>query len=81
MTSREFNQDSGRAKSAAADGPVVITDRGRPAYVLLTYSDYEKLVGGTVTMIDLLALPEGVEDVELELPDRKTDYGRAMDFD
>jgi hypothetical protein len=30
VTSREFNQDTGRAKRAAQDGPVYITDRGHP---------------------------------------------------
>lgn len=40
MTSREFNQHTGRAKAAADRGPVIITDRGKPAYVLSTYQDY-----------------------------------------
>lgn len=30
MTSREFNQDTSRAKRAAESGPVFITDRGPP---------------------------------------------------
>ena len=30
LTSREFNQDTGRAKTAARHGPVFITDRGKP---------------------------------------------------
>ena len=34
VSSREFNQDTGRAKIAARSGPVFITDRGRPAHVL-----------------------------------------------
>ena len=33
-TSREFNQDAGGAKRAAEEGPVYITDRGRPAHSL-----------------------------------------------
>ena len=36
LSSREFNQDSSRAKRAAQQGPVFITDRGHPAHVLLT---------------------------------------------
>jgi hypothetical protein len=32
LSSREFNQDTGRAKKAAENGPVFITDRGRPAH-------------------------------------------------
>ena len=33
---RQFNQDASGAKRAAADGPVFITDRGRPSHVLMT---------------------------------------------
>jgi prevent-host-death family protein len=46
LSSREFNQDASRAKRAAKDGPVIITERGRPAYVLMTIEDYRKLTGG-----------------------------------
>ena len=35
ISSRELNQDIGRAKREAKKGPVIITDRGRPAYVLI----------------------------------------------
>ena len=40
LSSRELNQDVGRAKRAARLGPVFITDRGRPAHVLLSIEDY-----------------------------------------
>lgn len=76
MSSREFNQDTSRAKKAAADGPVFITDRGKPAHVLLSFVDYQKLLG--VDLLDRLGEPTGVEDVELvvepsrELPDAAT---------
>jgi len=36
FTRRGFNQDTSGAKKAAAQGPAFITDRGRPAHVLLT---------------------------------------------
>jgi len=39
FTSREFNHDTGAAKRASAHGPVYITDRGRPAHVLLTIEE------------------------------------------
>lgn len=45
FTSREFNHDVTAAKRAAASGPVVITDRGTPAHVLLTYEHYQSLRG------------------------------------
>jgi prevent-host-death family protein len=68
LSSREFNQDTSRAKKAAADGPVFITDRGRPAHVLLSIEDYQRLTGGERSIIDQLGLPAGIEDVELEVP-------------
>jgi len=64
MTSREFNQDASKAKRAANDGPVFITDRGRPAHVLLTIEEYQRLVGRDATIGDLLAFP-GAENVDL----------------
>ncbi len=68
LSSREFNQDTSRAKKAAKDGPVFITDRGVPAHVLLSIEDYRRLSGEQVSLVDQLGFPEGVEDVELEIP-------------
>jgi prevent-host-death family protein len=68
VSSREFNQDISRAKRAARSGPVVITDRGRPAHVLLSFDEYVRLTRDTRSVIDLLGLPPGIEDVELEIP-------------
>lgn len=67
LSSRQFNQDASKAKKAAEAGPVIITDRGRPAHVLLTFDDYRKITGGRAKIADLLALP-GVADVDMEIP-------------
>lgn len=67
MSSREFNQDASGAKRAAAHGPVYITDRGRPAHVLLTYEAYEQLLG-TQHVLDRLGEPAGVGDIDLPIP-------------
>lgn len=67
LSSRQFNQDASRAKKAAMAGPVFITDRGRPAHVLLTFDEYKKLTGGRSKIADLLAMP-GSEEIELEIP-------------
>lgn len=67
LSSREFNQDTSRAKQAAARGPVFITDRGRPAHVLLTIEDYQKLSGSQASIVDLLSMP-GAEDIEFDPP-------------
>jgi prevent-host-death family protein len=55
MTSREFNQDTSGAKKAARRGPVFISDRGRPAHVLLTIEDYRRLIGGSTSLAEALA--------------------------
>jgi PHD/YefM family antitoxin component YafN of YafNO toxin-antitoxin module len=78
FSSRQFNQDAGKAKKAAEVGPVFITDRGRPAHVLLTFETYQK-TGGQVKLAELLASP-GAEDVEFELT-RSQEVARAPDFD
>jgi prevent-host-death family protein len=67
LSSREFNQDVSRAKRAADEGPVIITDRGEPAYVLLRHDAYRRLTGEAQTILDLLAEP-GVEDIDFDPP-------------
>ena len=78
VSSRQFNQDASGAKKAAKDGPVFITDRGRPAHVLLTFDEYKRLTGGRAKIADLLAMP-GIEDVELEIPPLR-DLAHPADF-
>lgn len=76
LSSREFNQDTSRAKKAAQNGPVFITDRGRPAHVLLTMQEYQRLTGGQMTLIEALAQPEG-EDADFDPPRVKGLYRPA----
>ena len=70
MSSRQFNQSAAAAKRAARAGPVLITDRGRPSHVLLSYEHYRELRGATASLGDLLSRTPGVADVEFEIPDR-----------
>ena len=67
ISSREFNQRSSEAKKAAKLGPVFITERGRPAHVLLSIEDYRKLTGGEMTLGEALAQPDG-PDFDFEPP-------------
>ncbi len=69
LSGRELNQDLGRAKRAAQAGPVIITDRGRPAHVLLSFDEYKRLSGKMRTLGDMLAAL-GADDVDLPLPRR-----------
>ncbi|MBU3551431.1 type II toxin-antitoxin system Phd/YefM family antitoxin [Polynucleobacter sp. MWH-Berg-3C6] len=65
LSSREFNQDTGRAKKASETGPVVITDRGKPAHVLMTFSDYQRVVGKRKNILDLVGM-KGASDIDFE---------------
>lgn len=79
LTSRELNQDIGRAKREAKNGPVFITDRGKPAHVLLSIEDYRRLAGKRRTLGEALAMP-GVADIDFD-PPRLRDVPRVPDFD
>ncbi|WP_108257783.1 type II toxin-antitoxin system Phd/YefM family antitoxin [Mangrovicoccus ximenensis] len=78
LTSRELNQDVGRAKRAAQEGPVFITDRGRPAHVLLTIEEYRRLAGAGRTLGQALAMP-GLSEIEFE-PEKSGLASRPADF-
>jgi hypothetical protein len=61
ISSRDFNHDVGKAKRAAIAEPVFVTDRGRPTHVLMSFEAFLQLTGGTETIADLLAQPDGPE--------------------
>lgn len=85
ITSREFNQDTSGAKRLAASGPVVITDRGRPAHVLMTIHEFRRLggEGPGPSLADLIAQePTGGWEDGIEFdPPRVKDLPRAVDLD
>ncbi len=78
LTSREFNQGASEAKRAANSGPVFITDRGRPAHVLMSFEDYQRLTKQRRNIADALAMP-GVADMVFE-PPRVTIEIQPADF-
>ncbi len=79
LSSRDFNQDTGRAKRLAASGPVCITDRGHPTFVLMTFGDYRALVDDEPSIVDLLgSSPAGAIALEL---DRSRDVAVPVSFD
>ena len=78
LSSREFNQHASEAKKAADKGPVFITDRGRPAHVLLCIEDYRQLVGSHARIADLLAL-DAMDDLDRVLT-KTNEPARAADF-
>ena len=78
ITSRTFNQDASGAKRAAQNGPVFITDRGKPAHVLLSIEAYRRLTGQRESIIDLLADAEAAE-VSFE-PGRLNGLAKPVDL-
>ena len=78
ISSREFNQGASEAKRAATNGPVFITYRGRPAHVLMSFEDYQRLTKQRRNIADALAMP-GIADIEFE-PPRVTIKTQAADF-
>ena len=78
LSSREFNQDTSRAKKAASEGPVFITHRGKPAHVLLSIEDYQRITGGPRKIADALAMP-GLAEIEFDPPGVKIGL-RPADF-
>lgn len=70
LSSREFNQDTSRAKKAALQGPVFITDRGKPAHVLLSIEEYLRITGQTLSIVDMLAMPED-DEIDFDPPKLK----------
>jgi prevent-host-death family protein len=69
LSSRELNADLGMAKRSANAGPVIITDRGRPSHVLLSFAEYRRLTHSVSTLGQLLASPQ-TADIDLPLPRR-----------
>lgn len=78
LSSRELNQDVTRAKKATKRGPVFITDRGKPAHVLLSIEEYLQLTKQRRSIADSLAMP-GIENIAFE-PQRVTIVTRPADF-
>lgn len=80
ISSREFNQDASGAKKAAEKGPVVITDRGRPAHVLLSFADYQKLLAAGPSLLEALAQKDD-GDFDFDPPRMGDDIFRPARFD
>jgi prevent-host-death family protein len=67
MTSASFNQNPSKAKQAANDQPVVITDHGKPTHVLMTYEQFETNRRKSKTLAEALGDPNGL-DLDFDPP-------------
>jgi hypothetical protein len=79
VSARDFNQNTGEAKKAAAREPVFILDRGQPSHVLMSIAQYKALIGSNANIVDLLGMP-GIGEIEFELPKRPKQPPRPAEF-
>ena len=79
ITSRDFNRDVSAAKRAAEQGPVTITDHGRPSHVLLTVEEFDRLSGRQEPMGDRLWKDQD-PSIGLDLPERRIETERQVDL-
>ena len=56
-----FNQDASDTKRATQEGSVFITDRGKPAHVLLSIEAYRQLTVQQESILNLLADAEAAD--------------------
>jgi prevent-host-death family protein len=75
ISAREFNRDVSAAKREADRGPVVITDRGEPAFVLLSIEEYRRLGHNGTDLLTRLSMADDIDidfepvEVGLRVPD------------
>ncbi|WP_138379295.1 type II toxin-antitoxin system Phd/YefM family antitoxin [Luteithermobacter gelatinilyticus] len=81
LSSREFNQHVSMAKRKANEGPVIVTDRGHPSHVLLSWDQYQTLIHGKRSIVDALAMnAEDALQIEFEI-ERSKDKPSIVNFD
>ncbi|RRJ88656.1 type II toxin-antitoxin system Phd/YefM family antitoxin [Gulosibacter macacae] len=74
MSAREFNQDVSAAKREATHGPVIITDRGKPAFVLLSIKEYDRLREDGNDLVNRMSMDDDIDldfetlDLNLQVP-------------
>ena len=80
ITSRDYNRNRSLADKSLSKGPVIITDRGRPAKVILSFEEYERLSGKKQSLVELLAMPEA-GDFDFDPPRIGREAAQAADFE
>jgi prevent-host-death family protein len=79
LTVTDVNQNFSRARRAVLDGPVIITERGEPALVLMTWESFRAREALRPTLLERLDVP-GTEDIDFE-PQRSAAPFRPADLD
>lgn len=84
LTSREFNRNPSAAKRKAETEPVIITDRGKPRFVLMGYDAYRERSPASPSsgrsILDRLAATQG-DELAFEPPRMEGPYTRPIDLE
>ena len=83
IPARQFARNLAGAKRAADNGPVLITDRGHPAYALLRIEDYYELASDrrpSLSLLELMDTLPATSGFDFE-PPRLSDRPAAPDLD
>ncbi len=67
LTSREFNQDPGRAKKTLRPAPYSLQLVVGQAHVLLSIEKYQRITRSQTSIVELLEMP-GVADIDFTPP-------------
>ena len=78
VSGREFNQTASKVKRAANTGLVFITDRGRPAHVLMSFEDYQRITRQRRNISEALSLHDSA-DIAFD-PPKATITAQLADF-
>ena len=65
ISSRKFHRAASKARRSAKHGPVFTTYRGRPAFVLMSFENYQQLTGQWRNIAATLAAP-GTADIDFK---------------
>ena len=69
FSSRDLPRDVSAAMLPAVDGPVFITDRGRPAFALLKIDDYYRMAGQSKpSLLDIMDSIPGGDGIDFDPP-------------
>ncbi|GBG14828.1 uncharacterized protein NMK_2429 [Novimethylophilus kurashikiensis] len=84
MTASEFNHDLAKAKRLASDNPVVVTNRGKDEYVLLSAEYFSQLIAHypsqQSSIVDMLRMPDIKDEIKFK-PQKMTMMARPVDLD
>jgi prevent-host-death family protein len=88
ISAREFHQDSAGAARAARKSPVIVTNRGRPSLVLLSFDEYSNLASPQPkkgargkSIVELLRMPEGTPAFDFDFEELRSISPREAAFD